>query len=303
MKRAILATTALVVSSLMSSQALAVTTGNIPDQTQDASSTSTRDAACALVETALNGSAPSGVSYTVAANWGTQSSVYGSETAGDIRTEVPGSRQIAPGAQVLSFTNVDASGASHLSRNGLSPNIFATDAVAHTVTYDNSTYNFTGTFNITTTFNYSCDVTKHIAATAASSRPETFDECVQRIAQSDPQLVPGIYCKDPDHLQTVVVPGNPQQDLPDAEDSTTGSVDQAGTATGGDTELNGGPYTFQNQSLQVSAVVCISPGPKGGSWKGANLYPTLGGAGGACNTTTFMGLAPNTGIPSVSLPS
>ena len=236
------------------------------------------------------------------ANWAGQSSAYGDEVPGT-RTETPGSRQIAPGALVVSFSNVDASGASHLSRNGLSPNIFATDAVAHTVTYDNSTYAFTATYNITTTFSYSCDVTQHIAAVPGSTGLETEGDCASRVAQDPelgPHVNPGLYCLDLSHRLTVTTPGTPAQDNADPEDSTTGTVDQAGTASGGDTELNGGLYTFQNQSLQVSAVVCNSPGSKAGSWRAQNSYA---GAGGACSTATFMSLAPNTGIPSVSLPT
>jgi hypothetical protein len=305
MKRAILATTALVVSSFISTPALAVT-GSIPDQTPTDETTASRDNTCALVIVPLNANATGGVTYTVLASWTGQNSAYGTETAGDVRTEIPGTRAIAPGATVLSFTNVDASGASHLSRNGLSPNIFATDAVAHTVTYSNSTYDFTGTFNITTTFSFSCDVTEHIPAVAPSTRTETEGECASRIATSDdpalkpPAINPGLYCMDPDHRLTITVPGTPAQDNADPQDSTTGTVDQAGTALGQDTELNGGPFTFNNQSLQVSAVVCISPGSKGGAWKPQNGY--LGG-GGTCSTATFLALPPTGSIPSVSLPS
>jgi hypothetical protein len=301
--RALLSATAIVASTLISTPALATVSGTIPDQVAGSDATSTRDGACALVVANLNANAATGVSYTVIANWTGQSSVYGDEVPGT-RSETPGTRQIAPGALVVSFSNVDASGASHLSRNGNSPNIFATDAVAHTVTYDNSTYAFTATYNISTTFSYSCDVTKHVAGTPATSRLEDFEECVTRMAQdgvANGVQVPGIYCKDVNNRITINVPGTDPQTNPDAEDSTTGTAGpQAGTASGGDTELNGGQYTFQNQSLPVSAVVCISPGSKGGSWKAQNLYAGLGGT---CSTATFMSLPPNTGIPSVSLPT
>lgn len=276
-------------------------TGTIPNQTADGTSTATRDGACALVETQLNAAATDGITYTVAASWTGQSSAYGSEVAGDVRTEVPGSRQIAPGAQVVSFSNVDASGASHLTRNGKSPNIFALDAVAHTVTYDNSTYDYTGTFNITTTFSYACSATQHIPAVQGTTRLETQGECADRVTHDPdlgPHVIPGQYCLDLSHRLNVTVPGTPAQDNADPEDSTTGTVDQAGTATGGDTELNGGQYTFQNQSLPVAAVVCISPTKNPGTWRAANNYAGLGGT---CGYTLFQSLGTST-IPSNSLP-
>ncbi|HEY8434961.1 MAG TPA: hypothetical protein VIK68_10170 [Sphingomicrobium sp.] len=277
-------------------------TGTIPDQTPSADTVAARDAVCSALITGLNANATDGITYTVVGSFTGQSSVYGAEVSGT-RVEIPGTRQIAPGAHVLSFTNVDASGATHLSRNGQSPNIFATDAVAHTVTYDNSTYDFNATYNITTTFSYACDVTQHIPATPSTTRLETQGECADRVAHDPdlgPHVNPGQYCLILSNRQMITVPGTPAQDNADPQDSSTGTLDQAGTASGQDTELNGGPYTFQNQSLQVSAVVCNSPGSKGGTWRAQNGYLGLGGA---CSTATFLSLPPNTGIPSVSLPT
>lgn len=56
------------------------------------------------------------------------------------------------------------------------------------------------------------------------------------------------------------------------------------------------PYVTNVTTPNVEAVVCISPGSKGGTWKRQNGY------GGECSTALYNSLNPG-GTPSASLPS
>jgi hypothetical protein len=215
---------------------------------------------------------------------------------------------------------------SRIGRNGGSPNLFADDAVASTVVYSNSTYETIDTFGGTVNYVYSCLPTEKVVtpgtpgtpATPAVFGPEDFDRCVVRVAGTG--VVPGQYCKDPLNLLpnvliTPEVPGTPG--TPETTDylvrqnlsygypfGGVGEVTASVTGTDSGVELNGGQFSFNNQNLRVTAVVCNSPGRIGGTWTPQNSYSGLN-----CNNTFFSTARQVSGnnfglfIPSNSLPN
>lgn len=290
---------ALMSTSFITSPAFA--DGTIGDQTASTDTTTYVDGQCGLLEDSLNASATAGQSFTVESEIGSQSSEWGTEVS---RVIDESTREAAVGATVLSVANVDASAATNLVRNGKSPNIFATDAVAHTVTYSNTTYDYDGLFNISTTFEYNCAVTQHIPASQGPDEVETEGQCASRVAQDDAIKAledytnPGLWCLILSHRLSVpgdiIEASDPRRTDLDAD----GTVVQAGTAHDTRTEENGGQATLNNQSLPVAAVVCISPTKNPGTWRTANLYSNAP----VCSRELFDSLAPYTIIPSASLP-
>lgn len=254
-----------------------------------------------------------------AGDWTTHLAFGSSPTAtdpvevGGTRAETPGTRAPDLTSAVLSFSDVTAAGATQLTRNGQSPNIFAKDAIARTVTYANSSYQFTAQYTTTTTFSYTCEMTQKVAHTVTipgvpagpvegyytnpgggdchgidNTNPhwgQTIGACEFHKTGDGTPAIP------PSTSTTYTYDRQPSSD-------TSHTISQNDTASGNGTELNGGAYTFNNQSLKVAAVVCNSPTKNPGTWRAQNGYLGLGGA---CSTATFTSLGTAT-IPSNSLP-
>ena len=298
--RALMSAAALICSSLTP---LIATAANAEDLDL---TPSTITAGAITTQCNLYAGSLSGGTFTAESEITAQDSVFGTEITGT-RVIDESTRAAAPGA-TPTYSDIDASAATHLVRNGKSPNIFATDALANTVTWSNSTYTYTAMFNIVTTYNYTCHITENIPASAAVYEDE--NTCVARAKTGDmpddyPQG-PGEWCnvQEPAHSGNYVnrlvlqpaVDAHPEE-RPELDASYT--VLESGTAEKNGFEANGGPWTDTSASQQVQAVVCISPGSKAGSWRAQNNY---GGLGGQCSTATFNSLPPHTIIPSASLP-
>lgn len=214
---------------------------------------------------------------------------------------------------VISFSDVSAVGSTDLTRNGQSPNIFAKDARARTVTYANHSYDFTAQFTTTTSFSYDCEMTKlvHTTTTTPGTPAGPVQGFYTNPGNGDCQGVPNtnpnwgqdlgqgcIFTKTGDG--TPAIPGTSvttSAPVRQAASDTSHTIPQDDTASGTGTELNGGQRTFTNQSLKVMAVVCNSPTKNPGTWRAQNGYD-----GGLCSYATFTSLGTPT-IPSNSLPT
>ena len=233
------------------------------------------------------------------------------EVAGT-RVETPGTRMPDLASAVVSYSNVTAAGATQLTRNGQSPNIFANDATARTVTYANSSYQFGADFSRTATFSYACQITEKV--TKVTTTPGTPAGKVKGFYTNPGNGdCRGINTDNPNWGQDVgaciftktgdgdpAVPGTTVTTVTyerRAGLDTSHLVDQETIAPGTGTELAGGQYTFDNQNLKVQVVVCNSPTKNPGTWRAQNGYD-----GGLCSYATFASLGTAT-IPSNSLPT
>ncbi|MGN3974976.1 hypothetical protein [Tsuneonella sp. SYSU-LHT278] len=202
----------------------------------------------------------------------------------------------------------DASQSTQLRRNGKSPNIFATDVRASSETWSNNSveYNIDGT--VTTTFTYQCDVTEH------EWTPPTPARFTYKLKPGSPANDDcSRFDDDFDHPNYGQARGNCVVDttIPGAPGFFTlddlglvgafAPIEQTSDPEtyGPFLDPNAGPHTYFDTNALGHAVVCISPGSKGGEWRAQNGY---GGLGGACSTATFNGIPPGTPIPSNSLP-
>jgi hypothetical protein len=232
------------------------------------------------------------ITYTTEALITGESSGAPVEVAGS-REEVPDSR--TPSGTITGATGVDASESTQLVRHGKSPNIFATDVRAASVTYSNSEYDFTADYETTTTFSYVCQVTQH-ARTGSYVHNGTpgVNDCDAKTASTT-----NTNWGD-DWGNCLWIEGQ-SVDSAASQFNTNHTIDQVDTEFDvPGHETSGGPYTFFESDALFDAVVCISPGSKGGTWRAQNNY---GGLGGACSTATFNATAPGTAIPSASLPA
>jgi hypothetical protein len=241
--------------------------------------------------------------------------------------EQPGTRFAAVGSTIVSFADVYSNGGSGVGRKGGSPNLFA-QGTAKTVTASDSGYKTTDTYSGTVNYGYHCTPTETVAPSPALG----FHEWTGPEQAGDPAKVNcesinsgphetsdrGENCTwretVPAELGGQVVRYNLSKGFPWAgEGYATAPI----TGTDESTVLSGGGlYTFHNQNFSVVALVCNSPGSRGGTWTAKNGY-TGGAMGGAsttaapvqgCNTPYFL-VAPQisgndfgTVIPSNSLP-
>ncbi len=211
----------------------------------------------------------------------------------------------------------DASQSTQLVRNGKSPNIFATDVKASSETWSNNSVDYMIDGTVTTTFAYHCDVTKYEWTDPVGPTPPSganYDyEHKDNPGQNLCDKYDGTRYWGETHGNCVLVgvtyddegdEGSPGffTDVPigPVGDFTVDQTSESETY-GPFTDLNAGSHTYYDTGALGQAVVCISPGPKGGTWRTQNMYtgvaPQL-----PCTTATFLSLAPNTGIPSNSLP-
>lgn len=312
---------ALLSCSLMTPAEAAIT----PTSSPSTSVLPEMETQCAAYLTFLqNGGAGAGRVFTVVA---VEHVVYSIEWGATptSRTEIAGTRAPAAGASVVSYSDVSAAGAdpSRIGRNGGSPNLFADDAVARTVVYSNSTYQTLDSYAGTVNYNYHCTPTERVTTTGpAVTRMETQSECVERVRndealQATPEFIAygsdqgnafGAYCQD--HRINITVPGEEATaEAPNYQLSKgypwagEGAVTRDITGTDTGMEMNGGQHSFDNQNLRVTAVVCNSPGSKGGTWTPQNGYSGMN-----CNSTFFSTARQVSGnnfgpyIPSNSLP-
>jgi hypothetical protein len=217
-----------------------------------------------------------------------------------------------PLGSVVSFSNLDLTGVnvSNMGRSGGSVNLFSDAVIARTVNYSNSSVEVTDTYSGTVNYDYKCVLTERITipGTPAGQRLEDQGECASRVAKTDIPM-PGQYCQNEANREQVYDPGTP--DTYDYQETLTyglpfgglGAVTASITGTAQRLDENAGPWTFQNQSLPVTAMICNNPGSKGGAWRGANGY-----SGAGCTTEVFNAAQQLRGndfviIPSNSLPA
>ena len=158
---------------------------------------------------------------------------------------------IPTGTPTASFVIIE--GGYH--RHGGSPNVWGQGQA--TLTYPNSTQEYTTVQNLIRTVTVSCHVWKYVGENSPNG----------------PHLV------EPPGLQTT---GN-----------TAVDHDQTAGPNGFDT--NNGPITQTGQT--VDALICISPGKKGGSWTGKNGFPSSSCAG--ASSTAGEEFLPSGNIPQI----
>jgi hypothetical protein len=155
------------------------------------------------------------------------------------RVEIPGTRAIAAGATVVSYSNVfvpaDVNPA-RFGRTGGSVNLFTPDAIARTVVWSNSTYSTTDTYEGTVNYNYNCTPTERVVTPGTPGTPdipatpgvlESQSDCVHRVqndlalqatveyqqvaSQTSQQGAPGAWCQDHKIMigGTPAIPGTP----------------------------------------------------------------------------------------------
>jgi hypothetical protein len=240
--------------------------------------------------------------------------VYSIAWNADADSSVPDNLTRKPLGSVVSFSNFDFTGVntSNMGRSGGSVNLFSDAVIAKTVNYSNSSVEVTDTYSGQVNYDYKCVLTEKITIPGqpAGQRLEKIGECVSRIQtagsqQNDAQE----FCKIEANRQQVFDPGAP--DTYDYQETLTyglpfggfGAVSAPITGTAQRLNENAGPWTFQNQSLPVTAMICNNPGSKGGAWRGANGY-----SGAGCTTAVFDMAQQLRGndfaiIPSNSLPA
>jgi hypothetical protein len=203
------------------------------------------------------------------------------------------------------LNGADASQSTALIRNGKSPNIFATDVRASSVTWSNNSVEFDADYTITTTFEYGCDVTQHEWNPPV---PGTFTYTLREGSPANDDC--SRFDNDVNHPNYGSRIGNCVPTVnqpPQAGFHTENNLGVQGAFTVTQdrienlrmTDENAGPHTYFDTNELGHAVVCISPGSKGGEWRAQNSY---GGLGGACSTAKFLSLPPGGSIPSNSLP-
>lgn len=227
---------------------------------------------------------------------------------------IESTRVPAPGATISNASNFTMPGVAHLVRTGGSPNLFADNVIAHTATFSDTAVDQTETYNGEATYGFFCSPYERIDTPRTEER-ETQGECASRVAKLDTP-VPGNFCHEQDangvYINRLVIGttggGSIEQKVPGLSvgypNGGQGIV-SAGTLIGTQTVNNphAGPATLNNVNVLVTALVCNNPGPKGGTWRGANGYSGFG-----CDTAAFGGAPTTSGnsftmLPSNSLPS
>jgi hypothetical protein len=195
--------------------------------------------------------------------------------------------------------------------------------------YPDSTYDFTADFDTTFAHAFSCDINQEVYHAGDSlgghyvvdpdangSEEGHVNECNAYNANGSGVPHPGYWGNSPQG-NCLFVP-EPTQDT---WDNAVTVGNEAGTAvnqTQSDNldgvEDHGGRVDVTGEYFVGKAVICISPGPKGGSWKAQNNYNggSFTGPAAGCNTPYFK-LAPTnagtttsqgtfTSVPDYNLP-
>ena len=305
MKRAILAATALLSSTIMSTPAFADTvtppTANAADGTTLAAMQTQCDALAAAHDTA-NGDIWSG------------EVVEGAVTLVAGPTEVGGTRVIDEssiqgiGTFVPSVREIRG----NPFRTGGSVNLFG-DQWATAGYYPDSTYNFTADFTSTFSHAFSCNILDAVYHPLVPG--EHHDAVPVQGFYTNPQDNSRGDCQGigPDNphwgtnigacIWTQTAPAQPAYDDPDTPAYNSDPVfvvNEPGTAINQDQTDNLDGFEDHGGVVQVTGeyhigqvVICISPGPKGGSWRAQNGYNggSFTGAGSppapGCNTKYF----------------
>ena len=227
---------------------------------------------------------------------------------------IESTRVPAIGATISNASNFTMPALAHFVRTGGSANLFADNVIAHTATFSDTAVDQMETYSGEATYGFFCTPYETIVTPGTEQR-ETQGECASRVAKLETP-VPGNYCHEQDangvyinRLVTGTTGGGSieqkVQSLSFGYPYGGQGVISAGTLIGTQTVNNphAGPATLNNVNIQVTALVCNNPGPKGGTWRGANGY---GGTG--CDTAAFNAALTTSGniftmLPSNSLPS
>jgi len=187
----------------------------------------------------------------------------------------------------LSFENVTEAS---LGRTGGSPNMFSNAVTAHTVSYSNSSVQVTDTYDGTVNYGYFCTPTEKVTTPALGLHKWTGPTRAGDPAKENCESINSGAHVDSDRganceweqtqaggtdyvVRTELSYGYPFGGV----GAVTASIQGTDTRT----DTNAGPWTFENQNLAVTALVCNNPGSKGGTWRNANGY-----TGGLCTPIT-----------------
>lgn len=299
MKRAVLAATALLSSTIISTPLLADT---IPSPTADAASQDTLDEMQSRCDAIAAGMDTDGVGtgdiWSAEVIIGAASLIAGP-------TEVANTRDIdetsiePDGIYVPSVLEIRGNPV----RNGGSVNMFG-DQYSTAGYYPNSTYDYDAQFDATFAHAFDCEISKavHVPEHTIPGQPvqgyydnpgggdcrgitpahnkwgEDIGACefIWQGPATDPQFVPEDW-EDPVVVTTVA--GTP--------------VNQDQTTTLTAFEDQGGRLEVTGERFESKVVICISPGSKGGSWRAQNGYSggSFSGTGTppapGCNTPYF----------------
>jgi hypothetical protein len=309
-KIALIAACATALSPIVSSPAFAA------DPT--ATNAATMDANCAAYVHANLGSTTESADSTY---FGYEVQITGATDAAP--QVVPGSRINDDTTWTPDTTSIhklygpDASQSTHLTRNGKSPNIFATDVKASSESWSNNSVEYTVETTVTTTFTYQCDVTKYawtppVAPTAPSGAIYDYKHKINPGNNDCDKYDGAVYygqTKGNCVLDSVTysIPGTDGEegyftDVPLGLVGTFDTISQTSDPERGDPIVDpaAGFHRYYATDALGSAVVCNSPGSKGGTWTPQNMYTGLSPQL-PCSSATFNAL-PGGAIPSNSLP-
>lgn len=168
-------------------------------------------------------------------------------------------------------------------RVGGSANMFGLAEVV-AARWTDSTYEFTQNYTWQTTYSFTCAMTEEVDTPALGLHrwlgPPQAAGQANCVGDNNPREDEdrGSQCE----WYETVPAGVEDQPRPDEMDTLT--VDEEGTLAG--FESSGGSIPVDPDAVTappVQVVVCISPGPKGGSWKKQNGY-----TGSNCTTSYFL---------------
>jgi hypothetical protein len=203
-------------------------------------------------------------------------------------------------------------------RTGGSVNLFG-DQWSTAGYYPDSTYNFSASYDSTFAHAFSCNIMNavyHAAVEHPAVPPEGYytnngtapsqaEGSCQGLSPANPHWGTDLgNCK-----WTQTAPGedaytDPAYDDPAYWDDATVVGNEAGTAVNQDQSDNlagfedhGGRVDVTGEYFVGKAVICISPGPKGGSWRTQNGYNggSMTGPAAGCNTPYFKIAPTNAG--------
>ena len=184
-------------------------------------------------------------------------------------------------------------------KNGGSVNLFG-DQWSTAGYYPDSTYNFIADFDSTFAHDFSCDIYQEVyhAAYVIPGHPVEgvynnpgHGDC-QGINNSNPHWGEDIGAC----IWTPTGPATEDEPVPASWDDAVTVGNEAGTAVNQDQTDNLDGFEDHGGIVQVTGeyhvgqpVICISPGPKGGSWRTQNGYSggSMTGPAAGCNTPYF----------------
>ncbi len=283
MKMAILAATALLSSTIMSTPAFAFTDGTaeVDDPSPAGITDLAAQAVCDTLASAHGGTAPL-VYHGTLEPGSIDGSITSGPTADGARTVDPSS-VTGTGDQIAETVEVHGDPF----RIGGSVNMFgfASVVAAH---WTDSEYDFTAPYIWTATYTFTCNMTETVPTPAQGvhnwTGPEQAGDPAKEACEGDKN--PHVYDdRGANCVWTQTIPaGTDSEDRAD-EYGSIGPVNEGDTLNGH--ENHGGPVPVDPNQVElpdVQVVVCISPGKKGGTWTKKNGYN-----GDKCTTIWYNG--------------